>query len=104
MQSKDSDDPRPVLLYYNGPYMTFINEGIGVITDVQASESNNTLKVRIDEVSFPKASLDNKATAVLMLREEPENIEVFLNGEKTEYTLDIGEDPVFSGVTYITFH
>lgn len=104
MQDRDPNDPMPILLYYNGPFLTFSTEWIGVITDVQASVNNNTLKIWIREAPFPKASLDNKATAILILRKEPENIEAFLEGEKIEYTLDRGEDPVFNGVLHTPFY
>lgn len=104
MQNRNANDACPIILYYNGPFVQFINEGIGVITDVQASESNNTLKIWIEEVSFPTASLDNKATAILILRKEPKNIEVFLEGEKIEYTLDRGKDPVFNGALHTPFY
>jgi hypothetical protein len=40
----------------------------------------------------------------LVLKQEPKNIEVFLNGKKIDYTLDIGADPVFNGATQTAFY
>ena len=104
MQDRNPNDPMPIFLYYNGPWRGFINEGIGVITDVQASANDNTLKIWIHEAPFPKASLDNKATAILMLKKEPRKIEVFLNGDKVEYHLDRGKTPVLSGTGATAFY